>query len=392
MKIQTKLLLLAALAVASVACKKSDALLRNTTSDTPDDPSEVIVPVTGLSFNLDRLGLASTESFSLPLSVTPSNANDSVTVISSDESVAIYKDGTVYAMGSGTASITAFSGNVYSTCVVDVTALHLDEATFEWNVTTADSAKYRSFAPYETLMVNLKVVADTTTLEEVDWVEAEFDVDEIAVYPRNLNDEFNDRQAYVLAYIGDALAAVLPVKQYSSRWSVPVLKTNYVVGNTGASNDVIFTNSSSTDCKGLVAYKNGDVLATNVGKTEASGAFLPKLYDVGAASVFNLAFTNYNARARSFTCNLATTIDGTTYYLVPNGTSALKLTSEKPSSDTWTLATCTSSATSGYLIDFTTTISGTKYSIQYSNGSFTLGEYSNHSADTDIHPYVKAKN
>jgi len=86
---------------------------------------EVLVPVTGISLDQHTKTLPQGTFFQLTATVAPSDASDkSVTWSTSDPSVAVvYSDGTVTAVGPGTATITATTndGAFTDTCLVTVT-------------------------------------------------------------------------------------------------------------------------------------------------------------------------------------------------------------------------------------------------------------------------------
>ena len=95
---------------------------------TVNEPVPEVVEVTSVSLNKTSLTLEIGESETLTATVLPSNATDkSVTWTSSAQSVATVANGTVTAVGSGTATITATTSNgKKATCMVTVTNPYAD--------------------------------------------------------------------------------------------------------------------------------------------------------------------------------------------------------------------------------------------------------------------------
>ena len=95
---------------------------------TVNEPVPEVVEVTSVSLNKTSLTLEIGESETLTATVLPSNATDkSVTWTSSAQSVATVANGTVTAVGSGTATITATTSNgKTATCMVTVTNPYAD--------------------------------------------------------------------------------------------------------------------------------------------------------------------------------------------------------------------------------------------------------------------------
>ena len=93
-----------------------------------NEPVPEVVEVTSVSLNKTSLTLEIGESETLTATVLPSNATDkSVTWTSSAQSVATVANGTVTAVGSGTATITATTSNgKTATCMVTVTNPYAD--------------------------------------------------------------------------------------------------------------------------------------------------------------------------------------------------------------------------------------------------------------------------
>ena len=76
------------------------------------EPAPAVIEVTSVSLNKTSLTLEIGESETLTATVMPSNATDkSVTWTSSDQAVATVANGKITAVGSGTAMITATTGN-----------------------------------------------------------------------------------------------------------------------------------------------------------------------------------------------------------------------------------------------------------------------------------------
>ena len=86
-------------------------------------PSPVYVPVASVALNHSHLALNRGDSAKLSATVSPANAtHKKATYVSSNASVAIVSgDGTLRAVGSGTATITCTADNVSATCSVTVT-------------------------------------------------------------------------------------------------------------------------------------------------------------------------------------------------------------------------------------------------------------------------------
>ena len=83
----------------------------------------VVIPVTGLTLDQSSVALYKGQIASLTVAVTPSNATETVTWSSSDNSVATVSDGVVTAVGGGTATITAAAGGMSANCTVTVTEI-----------------------------------------------------------------------------------------------------------------------------------------------------------------------------------------------------------------------------------------------------------------------------
>ena len=83
----------------------------------------VVIPVTGLTLDQTSVALYKGQSAYLTVAVTPSNATETVTWSSSDNSVATVSDGVVTAVGGGTATITAAAGGMSANCTVTVTEI-----------------------------------------------------------------------------------------------------------------------------------------------------------------------------------------------------------------------------------------------------------------------------
>lgn len=81
------------------------------------------IPVTGLTLDQSSVALYKGQSAYLTVAVTPSNATETVTWSSSDNSVATVSDGVVTAVGGGTATITAAAGGMSANCTVTVTEI-----------------------------------------------------------------------------------------------------------------------------------------------------------------------------------------------------------------------------------------------------------------------------
>lgn len=82
----------------------------------------VEVPATGISLNESEIDLEKGEEQTLTATVEPADSSDSVTWLSSDNSVATVENGVVTAVGAGTATITATAGDYSSECQVNVTS------------------------------------------------------------------------------------------------------------------------------------------------------------------------------------------------------------------------------------------------------------------------------
>ncbi len=94
-------------------------------SPTPDpDPTPDPIYVTSVELDQSELALSLGDSYTLKATVHPNDAdNKAISWSSSDESVATVEDGTVKAIGAGTATITVHTedGDHTATCVVTVT-------------------------------------------------------------------------------------------------------------------------------------------------------------------------------------------------------------------------------------------------------------------------------
>ena len=111
-----------------------------------------IVPLTGISLNSTSLSMFTGDTKKLTVTYKPSNATDSKTVTwsTSDKSVATVSNGTITAIGVGTATITAKVGAFTATCKVTVsssTNYTLGDIDADGAVTIADALmifKYKS--------------------------------------------------------------------------------------------------------------------------------------------------------------------------------------------------------------------------------------------------------
>lgn len=90
------------------------------------------VPATDISLDETELSLVAGTSQQLVATVSPGNSTDKVVWTSSDDKVAtVSNDGTVEAVGVGTATITATAGAHSATCAVTVTCAHENVTTKE---------------------------------------------------------------------------------------------------------------------------------------------------------------------------------------------------------------------------------------------------------------------
>ncbi len=106
-----------------------------------------VIPVTSVTLNTTNLSLKKGQSETLTATVQPDDATDkTLTWASSDETVATVQDGTVTAMKSGTATVSAMAGDQKASCAVTVTnpvtAISLDQTLLsldagEWVTLTA---------------------------------------------------------------------------------------------------------------------------------------------------------------------------------------------------------------------------------------------------------------
>ena len=87
------------------------------------DDVYVSVPVTGLAIDKTELSMVKGEVSSLTATVSPADAEAAVSWASSDDAVAaVDENGTITAVGSGTAVITASAGGMTAECTVTVTS------------------------------------------------------------------------------------------------------------------------------------------------------------------------------------------------------------------------------------------------------------------------------
>lgn len=82
---------------------------------------KVVVPLTGISLNKSETTIAKDSTEKLTATLSPADAEAEITWKSSNDQVATVKDGTVTAVGKGTATITAEAGGKSATCKVTVT-------------------------------------------------------------------------------------------------------------------------------------------------------------------------------------------------------------------------------------------------------------------------------
>ena len=95
--------------------------------------------VDGISLDRSALTLVSGGSTALTATVSPSNADQTVTWTSSDEAVAtVAQDGTVTAVAAGEAIITASAGAYRASCTVTVTGADVDVLPSTWPTETED--------------------------------------------------------------------------------------------------------------------------------------------------------------------------------------------------------------------------------------------------------------
>ena len=107
--------LLALSLVAFVAC--------GTDNGGSDNRGDTTVDVTGITLDRNYLALEAEGTAKLTATVAPSNATDkAVTWISSDSEIVTVADGTVTAVGEGSATVTAKAGDFTATCEVEVVA------------------------------------------------------------------------------------------------------------------------------------------------------------------------------------------------------------------------------------------------------------------------------
>ncbi len=115
--------------------KDSNSYATWTLSCTVTVQDDNTVPVTGITLDQSKMTLGVGKTDYLEATVTPEDATDqNVTWTSSDESVATVGEyGEVTAVGAGTATITAKSGDVSATCEVTVT-----DAQYDYSIDYAD--------------------------------------------------------------------------------------------------------------------------------------------------------------------------------------------------------------------------------------------------------------
>ncbi len=113
---------------------------------------ETQIPLTGIALSKSDYSLFTGDSFTLTVTYKPSNTTDSKTVTwsTSDSKVATVSNGTVTAVGAGTATITAKVGSFTQTCKVTVTnnqAYVVGDVDADGEITIADALmifKYKS--------------------------------------------------------------------------------------------------------------------------------------------------------------------------------------------------------------------------------------------------------
>lgn len=93
--------------------------------------------ITGLSFQSDSYNLAPNDTKTLALNITPSGATGTITWTSSNTNVARVSKGVVTAVAEGTATITASSGNISTTCTINVSNNIIKITNLAMNKTTA---------------------------------------------------------------------------------------------------------------------------------------------------------------------------------------------------------------------------------------------------------------
>lgn len=98
----------------------SGLALENVTDGEVMTSVEEIVLATGITLNKSTLSFAELATQTLVATVTPSNATEKVTWISSNSSVATVENGVVTPISSGSCTITAMVGNYYANCSVTV--------------------------------------------------------------------------------------------------------------------------------------------------------------------------------------------------------------------------------------------------------------------------------
>ena len=110
-------------AIITARCGRYTATCNITVTEKDVDPEPTEKPLTGITLNKETLELEKGATESLTVRYTPEDTTDSKDVIwtSSEGAVATVTDGTITAVGRGTAIITAKVGNYEASCTVKVT-------------------------------------------------------------------------------------------------------------------------------------------------------------------------------------------------------------------------------------------------------------------------------
>lgn len=140
--------------------------------------AENIVPLTGISLSSTTASMFTGDTMKLTVTYKPSNTTDSknVTWSSSDKSVATVSNGTITAIGVGTATITAKVGAFTATCKVTVTSSTkyvIGDIDADGSITIADALMIFKYKSGEIKLSDTQLkAADTDKNEKVELADA----------------------------------------------------------------------------------------------------------------------------------------------------------------------------------------------------------------------------
>ena len=256
---------------------------------------KVVVPATGISLDKNTLELTKNSTGKLTATVTPADADETVTWKSSNNNVAtVGDDGTVTATGKGTADITAKVGKYTATCKVTVT-VPLNGISINGTANKIKKGK-------TTQLTVVYDPEDTTDDKTVTW---SVDDKTVAKVDKNgLVTGLKEGKAVVTAKVGTKSAAYNVDVEEVKLTSVSIPDTLTI--HRGESNKLIVTyNPEDTTDDKTVTWKSSDPDSVAVG---ADGTITAKA--VGGAVI--------TAQVGSCTAECTVTVDSPLKKIVPD--------------------------------------------------------------------------